>query len=85
MNVVVSQVAQPNISLTQNVIHTLSICIKYKNDEVTNEAFYKTHRFQFDLRQLSSKPGLNIETQKRIHRLLEHVSFCEGLVKGRGT
>lgn len=84
MNVVVSQVAQPDKDLTHNVIHALSICIKHKNDDITNQAFYKTHRFQFDLRQLSSKPGLDDQTQKRIQRLLEHVSFCEGLVKGRG-
>lgn len=84
MNMVASQAAQPNIVLISNILQALCLCIKNKNDEVTNTAFYKTNRFKFDLRALSKKQELDQKTRDRIHNLLEHVSFCNGIFQSRG-
>lgn len=83
MDLVASQSAQPNISLTRNLLHALCLCVKHKNDEATNRAFYKKHRFQHDLRKLRSKEDLGQESKDCIQELLQHVSFCSGLFKGR--
>lgn len=81
MNVVSIKTPQPTSSIVRNTLQALCLCIRYKNDEITNMVFHKSTRFQFDLRQLAKNSEMDKDMNDRIHELLEHVSYCSGLFK----
>ncbi|KAI6191091.1 hypothetical protein M3Y97_00190200 [Aphelenchoides bicaudatus] len=83
MDLIATQAGQSKVDLTRNLLSALCLCLKHKNDEVTNRIFFETRRLQHDLRQLLSKSKGDQQLIDRIQELLQHVSYCSGLYKGR--